>query len=283
MTNMAVLWVTTLTAVVPLAFGTAAVRAQAVSGTSSAGLFYEISGSGEPVVLIHAFSVDRRMWQPQVAALEDRFRLVRYDLRGHGKSAAPSGPYTSYDDLRSVLDSQGIERASLVGLSAGAEVAVDFALVYPRRVARLVLAAPGWGGYVTPPLPWAAPVFQAAAAGDPEGAAKLWAETPIMAMRKNLSAASTVTSLVTSNSRLWTYRRSEQRLSPPAIKRLSEIQCSVLVIVGDQDLAHIKEIADLIVQGVARGKRVTIPGAGHIVNLDAPEAFNEALEAFLGK
>jgi 3-oxoadipate enol-lactonase len=272
-----------ITAVLVLAVETAAVRVQPVSGTSPAGLFYEVSGSGEPLVLIHAFSLDRRMWEPQVTALQDRFRLIRYDLRGHGESAAPSGPYTSYDDLRSVLDSQGIERASLVGLSAGAEVAVDFALVYPQRVARLVLAAPGLGGYVTPPLPWAAPVFQAAAAGDPEGAAKLWAETPIMAMRKNLSAASTVTSLVTSNSRLWTYRRSEQRLSPPAIRRLSEIQCSVLVIVGDQDLAHIKEIADLIVQGVARGKRVTIPGAGHIVNLDAPEAFNEALEAFLGK
>jgi pimeloyl-ACP methyl ester carboxylesterase len=256
-------------------------RAQSETGTSSAGLFYEVSGAGDPLVFIHAFSVDRRIWEPQVAAFQNRFRVIRYDLRGHGRSAAPSGPSTSYEDLRSVLDALGINRATLVGLSAGTEVATDFALVYPDRVARLVLAAPGLGGYVLPPLTWAQGVFQAAAAGDAERAATLWAETPIMAMRKNVAAASTVTSLVMSNSRLWTFRRTEQRLSPPAIKRLSEIKCPVLVIVGDQDLVHVKDVASLLTSGIAGAKLVTVPGAGHIVNLDAPAPFNDAVAAFL--
>lgn len=256
-------------------------RAQSVSGMTSTGLYYEVSGSGAPVVLIHAFSVDRRMWEPQVAALQDRFRVIRYDLRGHGRSAPPSEPYTSYDDLRSVLDTLGISRATLVGLSAGAEVATNFALAYPDRVVRLVLAAPGLGGYVLPPLTWFRPVFEAAAAGDAEGAAKLWAETPIMAMRSNFTETSTVTALVMSNSRLWTYRRTEQPLSPPAIHRLSEITCPVLVIVGDQDLPHIQDIAGVLARGIVGAKLVTVPDAGHIVNLDAPDAFNEAVAVFL--
>jgi len=94
--------------------------AQATTGTSSAGIFYEVSGAGEPVVLIHAFSVDRRMWAPQIALLEKRFRVVRYDQRGHGKSDGPSAPYAQHEDLRSVLDALGIDMATLIGLSAGA-------------------------------------------------------------------------------------------------------------------------------------------------------------------
>src|SRR6266540_3671492 len=131
--------------------------AQPVTGTTPTGIFYEVSGAGEPVVFIHAFSVDRRMWARQVASFESRFRIVRYDLRGHGRSAAPSGPYAGYEDLREVLDTLRIPRATLVGLSAGSEVATNFALAYPNRVTRLILASPGLGGYRIPPLPWAPP------------------------------------------------------------------------------------------------------------------------------
>jgi 3-oxoadipate enol-lactonase len=257
--------------------------AEQAAGTTAAGLFYEVSGSGDPVVFIHAFSVDRRMWDPQIAAFEDRFRVIRYDLRGHGRSPASSEPYTGYEDLRTVLDALGINRAALVGLSAGAEVATNFAITYPDRVARLVLAAPGLGGYAIPALMWAQPVFEAVAAGEGERAAKLWTETPIMAMRSNLSAASRVTSLVMSNWRLWTYRRTEQPLSPPAVKRLSEITAPTLVIVGEQDLPHIREIAGVLARGITSARLITIPGAGHIVNLDAPDPFNEAAVAFLGR
>lgn len=257
------------------------VSAQTVAGTTSSGLFYEVSGSGEAVVFIHAFSVDRRMWAPQVAEFEGRFRVIRYDLRGHGRSVAPTGPYTGYDDLRVLLETLGVARATLVGLSAGAELAINFAIAHPDRVARLVLAAPGLGGYAVPPLPWATPVFEAAAAGDAERAAKLWAATPIMAMRTNLDAAETVTALVMENWRLWTYRRTEQPLSPPAIDRLAEIACPALIIVGDEDLPHIHDIARLLADRIADATLVTIPGAGHIPNLDTPSDFNDAVTAFL--
>jgi pimeloyl-ACP methyl ester carboxylesterase len=235
------------------------------------------------VVLIHAFSVDRRMWAPQVTLLERRYRVVRYELRGHGKSDAPSAPYSTFEDLRSVLDAVGVNRATLIGLSAGSEVATDFALAYPDRVARLILASPGLSGFVpSPPLTWVQPVFQAAAKGDSEGAAKLWAATPIMAMRNDFAATATVYDLVMSNTRIWTYRANPvQPLTPPAIKRLTELKCPTLVILGEQDLPHIKEIAALLAGGIAGARLVTIPRAGHMVNLDARDAFNQAVETFL--
>jgi 3-oxoadipate enol-lactonase len=255
--------------------------AQAISGVAAHGLYWEARGEGEPLVFMHAFSLDGRMWDPQITAFEKDFQVIRYDLRGHGRSAAPEDPYTGFDDLRALLDELGIERATLVGLSAGSEIAVNFAIQYPDRIAGLVLAAPGLSGYRSPPLPWAQPVFQAVGAGDGQRAAELWAETPIMAVHSNRDAADLVTSLVLENWRLWTYRRTEQPFSPPAIDRLSEIACRVLVIVGEADLPHIWDIARVIAHGVPDATTVGIAGAGHIVNLDAPDAFNEALAAFL--
>lgn len=260
-----------------------AAAAQSTIGTTAAGLAYEVSGAGDPVVLIHAFSVDRRMWAPQIAALEGRFRVVRYDLRGHGKSAAPTAPYAPHEDLRSVMDALGIDRATLMGLSAGSTLAIDFAIAYPQRVSRLVLASPGLNGHVpSPPLTWTRPVFEAAGKGDAEGAARLWADTPIMALRSGTTAAATVKDLVMSNAQLWTYRTNPaQPLTPPAIGRLAEVQAATLVILGGQDLPHIAEIAGLLVKGIRGARLATIPGAGHIVNLDAPGAFNRAVDGFV--
>jgi pimeloyl-ACP methyl ester carboxylesterase len=269
--------VVVIAACVPLA-----TAAQPRSGTSSAGLYYEESGRGDPVVLIHAFSVDRRMWDPQMAALQSRFTVIRYDLRGHGRSAAPSEPYSTSDDLRSVLDALDVGRAALVGLSAGAQVATDFALTNPDRVTRLVLAAPGLGGMAMPPLPWMQPVFQAAGAGEPERAAELWSETPIMQLRSDTSAAAALLDTVMSNAKLWTYRTNPvQPVTPPAIKRLSEIKSPTLVIVGERDLPHITEAATLLAKGISGAKLVTIPGAGHIVNIDARERFTDEVVRFL--
>ncbi|MFN2326424.1 MAG: alpha/beta fold hydrolase, partial [Gemmatimonadales bacterium] len=270
-----------LASILGAAFLASCASAQTVAGTTSAGLFYEVSGSGEPIVFIHAFSLDRRMWEPQIAVFDGRFRVIRYDLRGHGKSVPPTAPYTGYDDLRALLDTLSIPRATLIGLSAGAELAINFAIAYPDRTTRLVLAAPGLGGYRVPPLPWAGPVFEAAAAGDAERAANLWADTPIMALRTNRDASETLRELVLDNSRLWTYRRTEQPLSPPAVDRLAEVTCPILIIVGGADLPHIKDIARLLADRMAGAALVTIPGAGHIVNLDSPAIFNEAVEEFL--
>jgi len=262
----------------------AAAGAQVTTGTTPGGLYYEVSGSGDPVVLIHAFSVDRRMWAPQVAALERRYRVIRYDQRGHGNSAAPVDPYSPHDDLRSVLDTLGLARATLIGLSAGSTLAIDFAIAYPDRVTRLVLASPGLNGHVPlPPLTWTTPVFEAAGKGDAEGAARLWADTPIMAVHSGgAAAAAVVRGLVMDNARLWSYRTNPARqLTPPAIKRLPEITAPTLVILGDRDLPHIKEIAGLIAAGVKGARVVNVPGAGHLVNLDAPESFNSAVNTFL--
>lgn len=255
--------------------------AQVTTGTTSGGLYYEISGSGPPVVLIHAFSVDRRMWDEQVVALQDRFRVIRYDLRGHGQSAPPSGPYTGYGDLLSLLDELDMARASLVGLSAGAELAINFAIAHPDRVDRLVLASPGLGGYAVPPLDWFGPVGEALGAGNVQLAVERWAATPIMALKVNTAAADRVRNMVVDNAALWTYQRTEQPLAPPAIGLLGQIRAPTLVVLGTADLSHILDVGQVLVEGVPGAREVRLDGAGHLANLDLPDRFNAVVLAFL--
>jgi pimeloyl-ACP methyl ester carboxylesterase len=104
-------------------------------------LYYETRGSGPAVVLLHAGGLDHTMWDPQVDALARSYRVIRFDVRGHGRSTARMGPYSMVEDLRRVLDHLGVERAHLVGLSMGGGIAFDFASTYPARTLTLALAS----------------------------------------------------------------------------------------------------------------------------------------------
>ena len=255
------------------------------SGFTPHGFSYESRGTGHPVVLLHGFSLDSRMWDAQVAALAPRYRVIRYDLRGHGKTTAPiTVPFAAHEDLRDLLDDLGIRRATLVGLSMGARVAVDFALVYPERVTGLVLAGPGLSGYVATERPAGLDSVAAAIrAGNPRRAAEHFAETPLMAIPWRPDAHAAMKAIVVDNAHLWGLPGSPERaLDPPAVGRLSEIRVPLLVVVGEADTRDTHRVADTLstVKGAAR---VVVPRAGHMVNMAAPERFNELLLEFLAR
>ncbi|HEX8353421.1 MAG TPA: alpha/beta hydrolase, partial [Pyrinomonadaceae bacterium] len=119
-----------------------------VNGTR---LYYETAGRGPAVVLLHGGLNDSRLWDEQMGPLSKRFRVVRYDLRGFGRSNAEPVEFWPTEDLRALLDFLKIEKATLVGLSLGGIVAADFALEHPARVDRLILVGPGLRGYKATP------------------------------------------------------------------------------------------------------------------------------------
>lgn len=104
-------------------------------------LFYDDRGVGPVIVLLHAGGRDHTMWDVQARTFARGFRVIRYDLRGHGRSTARLGPFDMVDDLRRVLDHLGVEHARLVGVSMGSGVALDAALQMPDRVDRAVLVS----------------------------------------------------------------------------------------------------------------------------------------------
>jgi pimeloyl-ACP methyl ester carboxylesterase len=107
-----------------------------------ASLSYEMTGAGSPVVLLHGLDLDHRMWDEQVAPLAHAHTVVRYDLRGAGRSTADSHSGSHAEDLKALLDHLGLVRVSLLGLSLGGGAAVDFAIAYPNAVRALILVHP---------------------------------------------------------------------------------------------------------------------------------------------
>jgi pimeloyl-ACP methyl ester carboxylesterase len=107
-----------------------------------ASLYYEMTGAGSPVVLLHGLGLDHRMWDEQVAPLAHAHTVVRYDLRGSGRSTAGSHGGNHAEDLKALLDHLELVRVSLVGLSLGGGAAINFAVAYPNAVHALILVNP---------------------------------------------------------------------------------------------------------------------------------------------
>ena len=246
-------------------------------------LYYEVTGKeGAPwLVLSHSLACTVRMWDPQVAAFKDRYRILNYDMRGHGQSAAPQGPYTLdmlADDVLGLMKELKIERATYMGLSIGGMIGQTLALRQTKLFDRMVLADTSHA--------------------QPPEAIKQWEERIKIAQTQGMKP------LVPSTMERWF--TPSFRESPPARKiaeliantpvagyvgcgqaimklnttaRLKEIKLPVLAIAGEQDPSapgtrHIGE-------NVPGARLVMIPQAAHISNVEQAATFNQALRDFL--
>lgn len=254
-------------------------------------LYYEIMGRGEPLVLIHGGVVDRRMWEGQVEAFAEKHRIVLYDVRGHGLSTGTLLPYSDCEDLRQLLKHLHIKSAHVMGLSLGGRIAIDFAITHADMVRCLIPVAPGLSGYnfVAPDLEEnIRQLTEALQSGDHERARELmqraWTDGPRRTPDKvDPDVREAVRNMLRFN---MTPGRGMGRPilpSPPAMGRLGEIQASTLIVVGDVDMSDILKIVDKLCEEVPEARRVTIPGAAHMVNMEQPEAFNRAVLEFLEK
>lgn len=253
-----------------------------VNGTR---LYVEVAGVGDPLVFVHGFSLDTRMWDDQWEPFAARFQVVRYDLRGFGRSALPTGAYYRHaDDLAALLDALGIERAHVVGLSLGGGVALDFALAHPGRARSIVVVDGVLPGYSAPDLDASIRAVWSAARNEPLDAVKaLWLEQPLFTgALADTRVAERVRRMVADYSGYgWTARDPGRWGEPPVSGRLAEIGAPTFVIVGAGDMAGFHAIADTIVAGVPGARKAILPGCGHLPNMEAPEAFNAALLGFL--
>lgn len=252
-------------------------------------LFYEEKGSGMPVVLLHAGIADSRMWQAQFDAFAGRFRTVRCDLRGYGRSPIPDGPFSYAGDVLALVEALELGPAWLVGASFGGRVAVDFCLSYPERVRGLVLAAPAISGFQ--PAGEVEEFNQQEEAlleaGKLEEATELnlrmWVDGP----HRTSEAVDPGTRSLVAQMQLQAFLQpvpdnaSLVRLSPPAMDRLEEIPVPLLVIAGQLDVPLFLQLSETLVQRVPGAKRVVIPNAAHMVSMEAPAEFNQLAMDFI--
>ena len=243
------------------------------------GLWYERTGSGEPVVLLHQGVVDSRIWAPVVPALAEAFDVVAYDQRAYGRSEGWDGPYSLVDDLFALLDHLGMARAALVGASRGGRIALDATLTQPQRVTRLALLGSGIAGRpveidVTPEQE--ARWDEAEGRGDfPELAEidlEVWA---------SLGADDELRRLFHENAEASNADDPAVPIEPPAATRLGEIRVPTLVVTGDHDHPGINEVGDVLEREIEEAQRVVIAKADHMMQWRSPDQVAAALIAFL--
>jgi pimeloyl-ACP methyl ester carboxylesterase len=239
-------------------------------------IYYESHGSGPAILLSHGYGATCRMWDGQIAAFADRYRLILWDMRGHGLSGDPADPalYSAeltVGDMVAVLNACGESGPVIIGgLSLGGVMSLAFHLQHPERVRALVLCDTG-PGFRNPEArrQWneralrRAADLEARGLGDPVGGA----ETRLGKHRSAQGLAGAARGMLT---------QEDSRL----IDSLPQIAVPTLVLVGSED-RHFLGAADYMAGKIAGATKAVIPGAGHAANLDQPEAFNAAVGAFL--
>ena len=247
-------------------------------------LFFESAGTGDAVVFLHGFGLDCRMWAPQFEALQSTFRVIRYDLRGFGRSSLPQAEYSHEDDLNALLSDLGAAPAHVVGLSMGGRMALRFAAACPQSVRSLVLADSALDGQT-----WSADwqrrwngMCEAARTDQLADAKRQWVEHPLFdPARANPFAFSLLTRMVEDYSGWhWCHRDTARAPDPPLAERLGEIRARSLVITGARDIPDFQAVGEALAARLPVVQRTIIAGSGHMVNLEAPQEFNAALLAF---
>lgn len=251
------------------------------------GLGYGMDGAGPPVVLLHAFPLNRVMWGPQVEALRDRFTVITPDLRGFGESDVPAGPLSIDDyagDVLEVLDSLGYDSVTLGGCSMGGYVAFRIVALAAHRVRALVIA----GSRAEPDNEEARQRRQASIAQiDSEGPQRFLGEfiprlvgPTTRAQRPGVMAA--VREITgTPHPRSLTAALAAMAGRPDSRPLLGTITVPTLVVVGEEDGVTPPASSEAMVAGLPRARLEVVPAAGHLSNLEAPEAFNRVVREFL--
>jgi pimeloyl-ACP methyl ester carboxylesterase len=256
----------------------------AVNGTR---LYYEISGAGDPLVLIHGNTLDTRCWDDQFAAFARHYRVIRYDMRGYGRSALPTTEsYAPADDLMALLSYLEVGHAHILGLSRGGAVAIDFALAYPQATDTLILADAGlwkfdWQEFGE----FSSQVRAAGVASGIEAARELWLAGALFAPAMSMpTVAERLKQMVTEYSGWhWVNKESLDLAESPQRERFGAIVSPTLVLVGEQDLPDFHAIAGAILSGVPHATRLVLAGVGHLSNMEDPLRFNQAVLDFLAE
>ncbi len=250
-------------------------------------LAVDIAGQGAPVIFLHAAVCDSRMWQAQLGGIGRGWKANAYDRRGFGRTPADPEPFSAVGDLLAVIEATaGDQPAILVGCSAGGRIALDAALLHPRRVRALVLIAPSVSGAPDPVYPpdIAAMVARSRAieaAGDPGQVAaikaRLWLDGPIADEGRAGAAARS----------LFLAMQAAIRPTGPdldsigAHDRLDEIAMPALVIQGDQDFPHIQVRSRYVAAAIPGGSHQPFAGAAHLPSLEYPEDIAGRIAGFI--
>jgi pimeloyl-ACP methyl ester carboxylesterase len=252
-------------------------------------IHYSVTGDGDALLILHAGIADMRMWDAQIPDLSAKYRTIRYDIRGFGRSPIPADTFANHEDPAALLDHLQVDSAHVVGASYGGLIALDFTLAHPERVRSLVLVAPSISGQEHGPeihAFWKAEE-EALERDDLDAAVEVnlrtWVDGP---QRGRDQVDPAVRAKVAAMQRLaFEIEEPEEyeeiALDPPAIRRLGELRTPLLIIVGDLDLPAKLELSSYLAAEIPHARLEILPACAHLPNMEKPDQFNRLLLDFI--
>jgi pimeloyl-ACP methyl ester carboxylesterase len=230
------------------------------------------------------------MWDEQFAYFAQKYRVVRYDLRGCGRSAPVAGDYERHEDLRALLDFLHIDRATLMGCSMGGGACLNLALDYPDRATALIMVGSGPSGFSYPewsPGPLDEALEEAEKAGDLERLNEIQMRIFIDGTGRTPDQVSpALRNKVLAMNRIALHNQAQMGrdlpLATPAAQRLHELRLPVLIVYGDLDEDYIHRAAAFMASSLPDAQKVMMPGTAHLPNMEFPAEFNAHVDDFLG-
>lgn len=252
-------------------------------GVEGATLAGEARGGKPELVLLHGFGGEMHDWDRLWKALPPNQPMLRYDLRGFGRSFTQDRPFRHADDLLHMLDVRGVEQIAVAGVSAGGGFALNFALSHPDRVTRLVLISPhvlAWEMSDEWKALWGV-ITSAARSGDMSRARRLWWEHPLFEITRSGDAADELKRGIDAyHGHQWI--KDYQLDELPDVDRLHSLSMPTLLLSGEHDMPDLRLIADVLEAAAPGVARVDCAGAGHMLHLERAQTVARAMEEFLG-
>src|SRR5579859_1945746 len=247
-------------------------------------LYYEECGTGPAVILLHDGLLHAVVWDDVWEPLCAKYRVLRYDRRGYGRSKAATAPFSPVEDLLELMRNAHLDRATLVGSSSGTALALDFAIAHAERVEALFLIGPVVHGmrssdyFVLRGNAASAPLAQ----NDIRAAAENWSRDRFQISGERPDARKKVFDTLVANPQNFSVPGQwEERPSPPTVTRLSEIKAPTLVIVGENDIADVHAFAGAIQAELPVVRREVWKVDGHLIQLEKPDELAKRIDAFI--
>jgi 3-oxoadipate enol-lactonase len=256
---------------------------------NGAKIYYEVAGEGQPLLMVHAGIANKSMWDDQFQFFAQKYKVVRYDMRGFGNSLPVADDYQRHEDMRALLDFLKIDHAYLMGCSMGGGACMNFALEYPNRADALIMVGSAPGGFAYDdwsPSPLDEELEAASEQGNLERVNELEIQIFVDGKGRTPSQVNPTLRKKVYDMNMIALRNEKLMgkdvpLSPPAAKRLSELHLPTLIIMGDLDEEYIFRAADFMESNISGARKIVMSGTAHVPNMEFPQEFNAHVEQFL--
>ena len=259
--------------------------------SGEARIYFETAGEGLPLLFIHAGVADHRQWNNEFESFASEFKVVRYDMRGFGRSEPVPGEFSHMRDLELIIDELiGDEPLTLIGCSMGGRLAMDYALEHPAAVSSLVLVGSGPSGLDldVPSHPKEKEAERAYEQGDWDRLAEVEAQIWLDGMGRSPEQTDPAFRKLALEMNRLALSHEAKKLGErtpdveiPAVERLDQLKQPTLIFIGEHDEPYSQAAALYMQEHIPDARLVEVPGAAHLANMERPLLFERHLRDFL--